>query len=229
MTFSEAHVAAMHWKNEVRPRITAEVDGRKVDLLYDTGAQSSCLTKATVSQLFPHKKLQTTASRCQAAGNMDLGVVEEAHFEVRVKGKTLTQVFIICNMQAQRQHHGHRPGQRCLMTPEPDDCSLLHQLTTHWTHTAESYCLLPRRPSFRLNSLANRMKLPPTWPQSTTPEPSSLWEGQPWSTSPRTNSVKSQSSVLHLLTFIWTEETSLVPLKPWSNTARKCTQWKPFW
>ena len=52
-TFSEAHVAAMRWKIKVRPRITAEVDGRKVDLLYDTGAQSSCLTKATVSQLFP--------------------------------------------------------------------------------------------------------------------------------------------------------------------------------
>ena len=30
-TFLEAHVAAMRWKNEVCPRITAEVDGRKVD------------------------------------------------------------------------------------------------------------------------------------------------------------------------------------------------------
>ena len=28
---------------------------------------------------------------------MDLGVVGEAHFEVRGKGKTLTQEFIICN------------------------------------------------------------------------------------------------------------------------------------
>ena len=52
-TFSEAHVAAMRWKNEVRPRITAEVDGQKIDLLYDTGAQTSCLTKDTVRQLFP--------------------------------------------------------------------------------------------------------------------------------------------------------------------------------
>ena len=96
-TFSEAHVAVMRWKNTVRPRITAEVDGRKVDLLYDTGAQSSCLSKATISQLFPTKKLQTTSSRCQAAGNMDLGVVGEAQFEVKVKGRTLTQEFIICN------------------------------------------------------------------------------------------------------------------------------------
>ena len=94
-TFSEAHVAVMHWKNEFRPRIMAEVDERKVDLLYDTGAQSSCPTMATVCQLFPAKKLQTTASRCQAARNMDL--VGEAHFEVKVKGKTLTQEFIICN------------------------------------------------------------------------------------------------------------------------------------
>ena len=86
-TFSEAYVAVMGWKNEVRPRITAEVDGRQVDLLYDTGAQSSCLTRATVSQLFPTKKLQTTSSRCQAAGNMDLGVVGEAQFEVKVKGE----------------------------------------------------------------------------------------------------------------------------------------------
>ena len=96
-TFSEAHVAAMRWKNEVCPRITAEVNRRKVDLLYDTGAQSSCLTKDTASQLFPTKKLRTTSSRCQAAGNMDLGVVGESHFEVKVKGKTLTQEFIICN------------------------------------------------------------------------------------------------------------------------------------
>ena len=75
----------------------AEVDGRKVDLLYNTGAQSSCLTKATVSQLFPTKKLQATSSRCQAAGIMDLGVVGEAQFKVKVKGRTLTQEFIICN------------------------------------------------------------------------------------------------------------------------------------
>ena len=27
-TFSEAHVAAMRWINEVRPRITAEIDGQ---------------------------------------------------------------------------------------------------------------------------------------------------------------------------------------------------------
>ena len=86
-TFSEAHVAVMSWKNEVRLRITVEVDGRQVDLLYDTGAQSSCLTRATVSQLFPTTKLQTTSSRCQAAGNMDLGVVREAQFEVKVKGE----------------------------------------------------------------------------------------------------------------------------------------------
>ena len=32
-TFLEANVVAMRWKNEVRPQITAEVDGRKVDLL----------------------------------------------------------------------------------------------------------------------------------------------------------------------------------------------------
>ena len=65
VTFLEAHVAAMRWKNEVRPRIMAEVDGRKVDLLYHMGAQSSCLTKATVSQLFPpppKKTVQTNVS-----------------------------------------------------------------------------------------------------------------------------------------------------------------------
>ena len=90
-------MAAMHWKNEVRPRVTAEVDGRKVDLLYDTGAQSSCLTKDTVNQLFPLKKLLTTSSRCSAAGNADLGAIGEAQFEVKVKGRTLIQDFIICN------------------------------------------------------------------------------------------------------------------------------------
>ena len=90
-------MAAMRWKNKVCPRITAEVDGRKVDLLYDTGAQSSCLAKTTISQLFSTKKLQNTSSRCQAARNMDLGVIGEAHFEVKVKGKTPTQELIICN------------------------------------------------------------------------------------------------------------------------------------
>ena len=78
-----------------------------MDLLYDTGAQSSCLTKDTASQLFPTKKLQTTSSRCQAAGNMDLGVVRESHFEVKVKGKTLAHHL----QQNQRQHHRHRSGQ----------------------------------------------------------------------------------------------------------------------
>ena len=41
LTFLEAHVAASRWKNEVRPRITASIDGSKVDLLYNTGATSS--------------------------------------------------------------------------------------------------------------------------------------------------------------------------------------------
>ena len=95
-TFSEAHVAAMRWKNEVRPRITAEIDGQKIDLLYDTGAQTSCLTKDTVRQMFPTKKLQTASSECRAAGNVNLGVVGEAQFVVKVKGRTLTQEFIVC-------------------------------------------------------------------------------------------------------------------------------------
>ena len=74
-TFSDVHVAAMRWKNEARQRITAEVDGRKVDLLYGTGATSSCLTKDTPNKLFPSKKLQSTGARCQAAGKVDLGVI----------------------------------------------------------------------------------------------------------------------------------------------------------
>ena len=43
----EAHVAAIQWRNEIRSRITALVYGVKVDLLYYTGAMSSCLTMDT--------------------------------------------------------------------------------------------------------------------------------------------------------------------------------------
>ena len=46
-TFAEAKVAAINWCNETRPRVTALIDGEKIDLFYDTGAMSSWLKPET--------------------------------------------------------------------------------------------------------------------------------------------------------------------------------------
>ena len=56
-TFAQAEVVAINWRNETRPRVTALVDVVKVNLLYDTGAMSSCLTLETYERQFSHKKL----------------------------------------------------------------------------------------------------------------------------------------------------------------------------
>ena len=42
-TFAQAKVAAINSRNEIRPRVTALIDGIKINLLYDTGAMLSCL------------------------------------------------------------------------------------------------------------------------------------------------------------------------------------------
>ena len=92
---------------------------------------------------------------------MDLGVVGEAHFEVKVKGKTLTQVFIICNTindnimgidLANTLELSYDAGERRLFWIAPIDNSLVAQcrvllrassttiihtkLTGHWNKTA---------------------------------------------------------------------------------------------
>ena len=59
-TFAEAQVAAVKWKNKTRPRVMATLDGIKVDLLYDTGAMSLCLSKDTYNKCFQHKPINTT-------------------------------------------------------------------------------------------------------------------------------------------------------------------------
>ena len=80
-TFAQAKVAALNWRNETRPRVTALIDGIKVNLLYDTGSMSSCLTPATYERHFNHKKLNTQQNvSASAAGNVDLGVLGTAVF-----------------------------------------------------------------------------------------------------------------------------------------------------
>ena len=84
-------------RNEVRPRVTAVIDGIKIDLLYDTGAMSSCLTPATYERHFSHKKLSNQQNvSASAAGNVDLGVQGTAVFEVSVRGATLKHEFLVC-------------------------------------------------------------------------------------------------------------------------------------
>ena len=80
-TFAEAQIAAVKWKNETRPRVTASLDGIKVDLLYDTRAMSSCLSKDTYDKCFQHKPSNTTSGfKARAAGNFDLNVLGTVTF-----------------------------------------------------------------------------------------------------------------------------------------------------
>ena len=96
-TFAQAKVNAINSRNEARPRITALIDGVKINLLYDTGAMSSCLTPETYEKYFSHKKLNheqnVTAS---AAGNVDLDVWGTPVFKVSVRGATLDHEFLVC-------------------------------------------------------------------------------------------------------------------------------------
>ena len=96
-TFAQAKVNAINARNEVRPRVTAIIDGIKIDLLYDTGAMSSCLSPATYERHFSHKKLSNDQNvSASAAGNVDLGVQGSAVFEVSVRGATLKHEFLVC-------------------------------------------------------------------------------------------------------------------------------------
>ena len=54
--------------------------------------------KGHCQQAIPQQETLSTESRCQAAGNIDQGEVGEAHFEVKVRGKTLNQEFMVCKM-----------------------------------------------------------------------------------------------------------------------------------
>ena len=96
-TFAQAKVNAINARNKIRPRVTAVIDGVKIDLLYDTGAMSSCLTPATYERHFSHKKLSNQDNvSASAAGNVDLGVQGTAIFEVSVRGATLNHKFLVC-------------------------------------------------------------------------------------------------------------------------------------
>ena len=84
-TFAQAKVAAINWRNETRLRVTALINGIKVNLLYDTGAMSSCLTPETYERHFSHKKLKNQQNvSASAAGNVDLDVLSIAEFEISV-------------------------------------------------------------------------------------------------------------------------------------------------
>ena len=96
-TFAQVKVAAINWRNETRPGVTALIDGVKVNLLYDTGAMSSCLTPETYERHFSHKKLDNRQNvSASAAGNVDLGVLGTAVFKISVRGATLDHQFLVC-------------------------------------------------------------------------------------------------------------------------------------
>ena len=96
--FAEAEITAVKWKNKTRPRVMATLDGVKVDLLYDTGAMSSCLTMYTYDKCFKHNPIDTTSYfEARAAGNFDLNVIGTVNFKLQVKDNTLDHEFFICN------------------------------------------------------------------------------------------------------------------------------------
>ena len=96
-TLVQAKVNAINSRNEIRPRVTALIDGIKINFLYDTGAPSSCLTPETYERHFSHKKLDNKQNvSASAAGNVDLDVRGTAVFEVSVRGATLNHEFLIC-------------------------------------------------------------------------------------------------------------------------------------
>ena len=96
-TFAQAKVNAINARNEIIPGVTAVIDGIKIDLLYDIGAMSSCLTPATYEKHFSHKKLSNKHNvSASAAGNVDMGVQGTAVFEVSVRGATLSHKFLVC-------------------------------------------------------------------------------------------------------------------------------------
>ena len=96
-TFAQAKVAAINGRNDTRPRVTALIDGVKVNLLYDTGAMSSCLMPETYERHFSHQKLNTQQNvSASAAGNVDLDVLGTAVFEISVRGATLNHKFLVC-------------------------------------------------------------------------------------------------------------------------------------
>ena len=83
---------------------------------------------------------------------MDMGVVGEDHFEVKVKGKTLTQEFIICNKinnnikgidLANTLELSCDAGMRRLFSIAPIDNSLVAQCRVFFRP--------PQRPSSRPN------------------------------------------------------------------------------
>ena len=96
-TFAQAKVAAINWRKETRPRVAALINGIKVNLLYDTGAMSSCLTSETYERHFSHKKVDNHQNVSASADcNMDLGVLGTAVFEISVRGATLSHKFLVC-------------------------------------------------------------------------------------------------------------------------------------
>ena len=95
--FAQAKVNAINSRNEARPRVTTLIDGTKINLLYDTGAMSSCLTPKTYKRHFSHKNLHNEKNMtASAAGNVDLDVWGTAVFEVSVRGATLNHEFLVC-------------------------------------------------------------------------------------------------------------------------------------
>ena len=96
-TFAEAQIAAVRWKNETRPRVTVSLDGIKVDLLYDTGAQLSCLSKDTYDKCFSDKPIDTNSGyEARAAGNFNLNVIGTVTFWLQFKDQNLDHEFLVC-------------------------------------------------------------------------------------------------------------------------------------
>ena len=68
-----------------------------MDLLYDTGAMSACLSKDTYDKCFQHKPIDTTTGfEARAAGNFDLNVLGTVTFKLQVKDTILDHEFLIC-------------------------------------------------------------------------------------------------------------------------------------
>ena len=77
--------------------MTALIESVKVDLLYDTGAMSSCLTPKTYEKHFQHKTLSNRQNNsASAAGNVDLGILGTSIFKISVRCVVLKHQFLVC-------------------------------------------------------------------------------------------------------------------------------------
>jgi hypothetical protein len=88
-------------QTDPQPRIPVTIDGLTLDVLFDTGAQVSCLTTGTYRRLLPYLKpngrIPHHGGSVSGAGDNQLGLNSVHKWKVTCNGKTSLQEFWICD------------------------------------------------------------------------------------------------------------------------------------